>query len=72
MAHYAFLNDNNIVTEVITGMMRMLQRDYQKVLLIGKPGTQTSEDKLVKELLTTQWLTHIVEKELLLEVTMLV
>ena len=51
MAHYAFINEDNIVTEVIVGKMKMILQIYQKVLQTGKPGIQTLEVRLVKELL---------------------
>ena len=52
MAHYAFINSNNKVTEVITGMMKIKLMTYLMDLILGKPGMQTSEEKPVKELLT--------------------
>ena len=50
MAHYAFLNDNNIVTEVITGVDEDQKDDLPEDLTAGKTGTLTLEVRLAKEL----------------------
>ena len=53
MAHYAFINENNMVTEVIVGKDEDDTTDLEGFEL-GKPGMQTLEVRLVKELLTIQ------------------
>ena len=54
MAHYAFLNDNNIVTEVIVGKKtKTITQTFQKALIAGKHGMQIFVVKPARELLTT-------------------
>ena len=72
MAHYALLNDNNVVTEVITGVDEDKKMIYLKNLILGKLGMEILEVKLVKELLIIQLTTLILKVELLLEAIMLV
>ena len=51
MAHYAFLDENNIVTEIITGKDENDLDTLPENLLTGKNSILTLEVRLVKELL---------------------
>jgi len=70
MAHYAFINDNNIVTEVIVG----INEDNTETLPEGFADWEAwygdFRGQTCKRTSYNTVLMHTVERELLLEVTM--